>query len=74
MVRDPHLGLRTELIGLWELRDIPLVVGGTAQKSSLGLTAPKDMLGGHQQEIQSDRDLKLEAAREQRKKCRQRAA
>jgi hypothetical protein len=33
-----------------------------------------DMLARHQQEIQADRDLKLEAAREQRKKRRQRAA
>ena len=32
------------------------------------------MLSGHQQEIQSDRDRKLEAAREQRKNRRQRAA
>ena len=32
------------------------------------------MLAGHQQEIQADRDRKLEAAREQRKNRRQRAA
>jgi hypothetical protein len=38
----------------------------------MALTAPKDRLGGHQQEIQADWDRKLEAAREQRKKCRQR--
>ncbi|HWO38900.1 MAG TPA: hypothetical protein VNO32_59760 [Candidatus Acidoferrum sp.] len=35
---------------------------------------PKDMLARHQQEIQADRDGKLEAAREQRKNRRQRAA
>ena len=32
------------------------------------------MLAGHQQEIQADQDRKLEAAREQRKKRRQRAS
>jgi hypothetical protein len=32
------------------------------------------MLAGHQQEIQVDRDRKLEASREQRKNRRQRAA
>ncbi len=35
---------------------------------------PKDMLAGHQQEIHADRDRKLEAAREQRKNRRRRAA
>jgi hypothetical protein len=35
---------------------------------------PDDMLVRHQQEIQAERDRKLEAAREQRKKRRQRAA
>ena len=29
------------------------------------MTAPKDRLGGYQQEIQAERDRKLEAAREQ---------
>jgi hypothetical protein len=38
-----------------------------------GAIAPKDMLAGHQQEIQADRDRKLEAARE-RKNRRQRNA
>jgi hypothetical protein len=33
-----------------------------------------DMLAGHQQEIHAERDRKLEAAREQRKNHRQRAA
>jgi hypothetical protein len=41
------------------LRDIPLIVGGTAQRSSLAMTAPKDILAGHQQEIQGDWDLKI---------------
>src|ERR1700686_211388 len=31
--------------------------------SAIGYIAPKDMLSGHQQEIQSERDRKLEAAR-----------
>jgi hypothetical protein len=35
---------------------------------------PKDMLAGHQQEIQADRNRKLDAAREHRKDRRQRAA
>ena len=41
-----------------------------------GCTAvtPKDMLAGHQQEIQAERDRKLDAAKEQRKNRRQRAA
>ena len=34
--------------------------------SAIGYITPKDMLAGHQQEIHADRDLKLEAAREQR--------
>jgi putative transposase len=42
--------------------------------SAIGYITPKDMLAGHQQEIQAKRDRKLEAAREQRKNRRQRAA
>ena len=42
--------------------------------SAIGYITPKDMLAGHQQEIQAKRDWKLEAAREQRKNRRQRAA
>ena len=42
--------------------------------SAIGYIAPKDMLAGHQQEIQAERDRKLEAAREQRKNRRQQAA
>ena len=42
--------------------------------SAIGYITPKDMLAGHQQDIQADRDRKLEAAREQRKNRRQRAA
>jgi putative transposase len=37
---------------------------------AIGYIAPKDMLPGHQQEIRSERDRKLEAAREQRKNRR----
>ncbi len=39
--------------------------------SAIGYITPKDMLAGHQQEIQADRDRKLEAAREERKNRRQ---
>ena len=42
--------------------------------SAIGYITPKDMLAGHQQEIQAGRDRKLETAREQRKNRRQRAA
>ena len=42
--------------------------------SAIGYVTPKDMLAGHQQEIQAERDRKLEAARERRKNRRQRAA
>ena len=35
--------------------------------SAIGYITPKDMLAGQQQEIQAERDRKLEAAREQRK-------
>ena len=42
--------------------------------SAIGHITPKDMLAGHQQEIQPDRDRKLEAAREQRKNRRLRVA
>jgi transposase InsO family protein len=42
--------------------------------SAIGYVTPKDMLAGHQQEIQAERDLKLEAARKQRQIRRQQAA
>jgi hypothetical protein len=42
--------------------------------SAIGYITPKDMLAGHQQEIHAERDRKLDAAREQRMNCRQRAA
>jgi hypothetical protein len=42
--------------------------------SAIGYIASKDMLGGHQQEILTERDRKLEAAREHRKNRRRRAA
>jgi hypothetical protein len=32
--------------------------------SAIGYITPKDMLAGHQQEIQAERDRKLEAARQ----------
>jgi putative transposase len=39
--------------------------------SAIGYISPKDMLAGHQQEMEAERDRKLEAAREQRKNRRQ---
>ena len=42
--------------------------------SAIGHIAPKDMLAGHQQEIQAERDRKLEAARKQWQIRRQQAA
>jgi putative transposase len=42
--------------------------------SAIGYVTPKDMIAGHQQEIQAERDRKLDAAKEQRKNRRQRAA
>ncbi len=42
--------------------------------SAIGYITPNDMLAGHQQEIHAERDRNLEAAREQRKIRRQRAA
>jgi hypothetical protein len=42
--------------------------------SAIGYVTPKDMLAGHLQEIQAERDRKLDAAKEQRKNRRQRAA
>ena len=42
--------------------------------SAIGYITPKDMLAGHQQEIQAERDRKLEAARKQRQIRRQQAA
>jgi putative transposase len=42
--------------------------------SAIGYITPKDMLAGHQQEIQAERDRKLGAARKQRKNRRQGAA
>jgi putative transposase len=42
--------------------------------STIGYITPKDILVEHQQEIQADRDRKLDVAREQRKNRRQRAS
>jgi hypothetical protein len=42
--------------------------------SAIGYITPKDRLAGHQQEIQAERDRKLNAAKEQRKNRRQGAA
>jgi putative transposase len=42
--------------------------------SAVGYITSKDMLAGHQQEIQAEWDRKLEAASEQRKNRRRRAA
>jgi hypothetical protein len=42
--------------------------------SAIGYITPKDMLARHQQEIQAERDRKLDAAKEHRKNRRQRAA
>src|SRR5207248_11748478 len=42
--------------------------------SAIGYITPKDMLAGHQQEIQAERDRKVDAAKEQRKNRRQGAA
>ena len=42
--------------------------------SAIGYITPKDMLAGHQQEIQAERHRKLDAAKEQRKNRRQGAA
>src|SRR6476620_4608978 len=41
--------------------------------SAVGYITPKDMLAGRQQEIQAERDRKLEEARKQRRIRRQRA-
>jgi putative transposase len=42
--------------------------------SAIGYITPKDMLDGHQREIQAERDRKLEAARKQRQIRRQQPA
>jgi putative transposase len=42
--------------------------------SAIGYITPKDMLAGHQQEKQAERDRKLEQAREQRGNRRRWAA
>jgi hypothetical protein len=44
------------------------------RNNAIGYITPKDMLAGHQQEIQAERDRKLEAARKQRQIRRQQAA
>jgi hypothetical protein len=43
-------------------------------RRTIGYVEPKDMLAGHQQEIQAERDRKLDAAKEQRKNRCQGAA
>ena len=42
--------------------------------SATGYITPKDVLAGRQQEIHSERDRKLEAARQQRQSHRHQAA
>jgi putative transposase len=42
--------------------------------SAIGYVTPNDMLAGRQVEIHTERDLKLEAAREERQNRRQQAA
>ena len=42
--------------------------------SAIGYVTPKDMLAGREQEIHSERDRKLAAARQQRQLRRQQAA
>jgi putative transposase len=42
--------------------------------SAIGYVTPKDMLAGHRQEIQAERNRKLEAARQQRQIRRQQAS
>ena len=42
--------------------------------SATGYITPRDVLAGRQQDIHAERDRKLEAAREQRRSRRQRAA
>jgi hypothetical protein len=46
----------------------------TGLNSTIGYITPKNILAGHQQKIQADCDLKLEAATEQRKNRHQQAA
>ena len=45
----------------------------TVVTRAIGYITPKDMLAGHQQAIQAERNRKLEAARQQRKNRRPRA-
>jgi putative transposase len=42
-------------------------------QSAIGYVIPKDMLAGRQAEIRTERDRKLEAARQQRQSRRQQA-
>jgi hypothetical protein len=42
--------------------------------SAIGYITPTDVLAGRQQEIHAERDRKLEAARQQRRNRRQKAA
>ena len=73
----PQAGSRTPL----SLEDARRLVEGYVEhynnvrlNSAIGYITPKDMLAGRQQEIQAERDRKLDAAKEQRKNRRQRAA
>jgi hypothetical protein len=46
----------------------------STQNSGIGYITPKGLLAGHQQEIQAERDRKLEAARQERHIGRQQTA
>jgi hypothetical protein len=82
--RLSSFGLRFECIRPGtplSLEDARRLVKGYAEhyenvrlNSAIGYVTPKDMLAGHQEEIQAEWNRKLEAAREHRKNRRRRAA
>ncbi len=69
-----HLVEGVPISGLCDELGLQPTVFYVRLNSTIGYITPKDMLAGHQQGIQADRDRKLEAAREQRKNRRQRVA
>ena len=57
-----------------ELQSEAVLLHNVRLNSAIGYITPKEMLDGRQQEIQAERDRKLEVARKQRQTRRQQTA
>ena len=68
-----YINISGTMHGVWSRANVDHY-NNVRLNSATGYITPKDMLAGRQQEIQAERDRKLEAARQQRQSRRQQAA